>query len=120
MSPRPAGRKTAPSSFRAAVPMGHKGPAIVYPFDPATILGKRPRQFVRGTLNGVAFDGEIGFRRRVHYTCVPDDLLAAAKVTPGDDADVTIAPREPSPEELEEKPSLVWARLVRPAKPEKR
>jgi hypothetical protein len=99
-------------SFKAAVPMGHKGPAIVYPFDPAEVLGPRPRQFVRGTLNGAAFEGEIGCRRRVHYTCVPADLLAAAKVTPGDVADVTIEPREPSPEELAERPPLVWARMV--------
>ena len=55
---------------------GHKGIALVFPFDPNAKWGAR--HFVAGTLNGVRFEGEIGFRRRAFSTLLDDELLAAA------------------------------------------
>jgi hypothetical protein len=103
-----------PKAHRVTAPVldGHKGPAIVWPFDPATVFGARPRQFVEGTMNGVAFVGEIGFRRRVHYTCVPEGLLEAAGVAPGAAAEFVVSAREPTTEDLATPSNLVWARLV--------
>ena len=107
--------------LKAEVRMGHKGPAIVWPFDPGREWPGRARHFVRGTMNGAPFEGEIGFRRRVFYTVVPDDLLAAAKVVPDAVVDVVVEAREPTPEEAAARPKLVGARLLaRPAKKAKR
>ena len=103
--------------FQAEVRMGHKGPAIVLPFDPMVICGEQTRYFVAGTLNGCPFEGEIGFRRRVFYSVLPDDLLDAAGLVPGDTAEVVMEPRTPTPDELKEVPKLASSRLVqRPPK----
>lgn len=91
---------------------GHKGVALVFPFDPGTKWGKRARHFVEGTLNGVRFNGEIGFRRRVFYTLLDDELMAAAGLAAGDEADVTVAPREGDEADLATPANLVWSRLA--------
>ncbi len=91
---------------------GHKGIALVFPFDPAAKWGKRVRQFVSGTLNGVRFDGEIGFRRRVFYTLIDDELLSAAGLTAGAVAEVTVSPRDGDACDLAAPANLVWSRLA--------
>lgn len=96
---------------------GHKGTALVFPFDPAAKWGKRARHFVGGTLNGVSFKGEIGFRRRVFYTLLDDELMAAAGASAGDEADIVVAPREGDDADLASPANLVWSRLAAPAKP---
>ena len=96
---------------------GHKGTALVFPFDPAVKWGKRTRHFVGGTLNGVRFAGEIGFRRRVFYTLIDDELLAAAGVSAGDEAEVVVVPREGDEADLATPANLVWSRLAAPVKP---
>jgi hypothetical protein len=98
--------------FRGLIEMGHKGPAVCYPFDPAAAWGPHARFFVRGTLNGCRFEGEIGYRRRRFYTLLDDELLGAAGLSPDDVADVVVELRVPRPEELAEKPNLTWGRLA--------
>jgi hypothetical protein len=99
-----------PKKFSTTVELGHKGPALVFPFDPAELWGKRARHFVKGTLDGCAFEGEIGYRRRVHYTCLDEELMRAAKLAPGDPVEVTITPREPGEADLEADARMAWTR----------
>ena len=56
-------------------------------------------------------EGEIGFRRRVHYMLLDEALLKKTRLAPGDLALFILEPREPSEKELKEKPGLAWARL---------
>ncbi|HKD99746.1 MAG TPA: DUF1905 domain-containing protein [Planctomycetota bacterium] len=116
--------RTKTERFRAPVHPGHKGPAIVVPFDPDAVWGDRPRQFVAGTLNGCAFEGEIGFRRRVFYTLLDDRLLRAAKLAAGDVVEVVMTPREAGEAERARKLRLAWSRpageeMLRPAEEER-
>ena len=99
---------------------GHKGIALVFPFDPAVKWGKRARHFMSGTLNGVRFEGEIGFRRRVFYTLIDDELLSAAGLKAGAVAEVTVSPREGDARDLAAPANLVWSRLAQPPMRRKR
>jgi hypothetical protein len=102
--------------FEAPVRMGHKGPAVVFPFEPRVVWGERDRYFVRGTLNGVAVEGEIGFRRGVYYALVDDETLAAARIVPGDTATLALAIRPQDESDPKKAPPLVALRLA-PASP---
>ena len=93
-------------TFRAEIEEGHKGAAYVLPFDPVEAWGARPRHFVRGTLNGCAFDGEIGFRRGRYFSVVEDAFFAAAGVSAGDQVEIRITSREQSPGDAAERPYL--------------
>lgn len=97
--------------LKLAVHEGHKGMALVFPFDPSKKWGKRARHFVSGTLNGVNFVGEIGFRRRAFYTLLDDELLTTAGLSAGEIADVTVAPRDGDAFDLATPANLVWSRL---------
>lgn len=96
--------------------MGHKGPAIVFPFEPRVLWGERDRYFVLGTLNGIAVEGEIGVRRGVHYALVDDETLAAARIVPGDTATWALAIRPQNDSDPKKAPPLVSLRLA-PATP---
>lgn len=96
---------------------GHKGTALVFPFDPGAKWGKRARYFVEGTLSDVRFVGEIGFRRRVFYTLLDDELMAAAGVSAGKQAEVVVSPRAGDEADLATPANLVWSRLAGPEKP---
>lgn len=107
--------------FATAVESGHKG--LVYiriPFDPSVTWDVRPRHFVRGSLNGCAFEGEVGFRRRKFYMLLDEELQRAAKLSPGDNVEVAVEPREPGEEESSSKPGLAWGRLASGAPPRPR
>jgi hypothetical protein len=100
--------------FEAKVFEGHMELiAIHVPLDPALFWGKQPRYFVKGTVQKCRLEGEIGFRRRVHYMLLDQALLKKTRLAPGDLALFTLEPREPSEKELKEKPGLAWARLVK-------
>jgi predicted DNA-binding protein (MmcQ/YjbR family) len=96
-------------TVKARVEDGHKGPAIVWPRHPDEAFGARERHFVRGTLNGVAFEGEIGTKRGVHYTCTPPALLTAAGVAPGADVEIRVEARDAGPGDPSDAPSLASA-----------
>ena len=106
--------------LKLTIQAGHKGVALLFPFDPAVKWGKRPRHFVRGTLNGVQFLGEIGFRRRVFYTLLDDELLSVAALKEGDAVEVIVVPREATPDDLATPANLVWSRLGVARKPRAR
>lgn len=114
------GSSTKTMKWAATVEQGHKGCAIVLPFDPDSTWGARPRHFVRGTLNGVPIDAEIGLRWKRHFTVVGDDLLAALELAPGDVVAVALRPRAPNDLDPPEAPRLPGVRITatrRRAKP---
>lgn len=108
--------------FRAEVEEGHKGTAICLPFDPAEAWGARPRHFVRGTIDGCPFAGEIGHRRGRFYTLLDPMLMHAAGVRPGDVVPIALRPREASARDLAEAPRLAssWLELAARRSPVKR
>lgn len=102
--------------FATQVELGHKGCALVLPFDPAAAWGRRARHFVRGTLNGVPVEAEIGKRWGRHFSCLDDDLLEALELRPGDTIAVAFAPRERNELDAPQAPKLPGARIVVGAK----
>jgi hypothetical protein len=70
---------------------------IRMPFDPSEAWGKKQRHYIRGTLNGVEFEGSLGSRGGAWYFPVNKALQQKAKAGPGDDVHVVIEPSE-SPE----------------------
>ena len=107
--------------FSTPVEAGHKGLFYIrIPFDPSVTWDVRTRHFVRGTLNGRAFEGEVGFRRSKFYMLLDEELLRGAKLAPGVIVEIAMAPREPGEEELSSKPGLAWGRLAGSAAPRPR
>lgn len=88
--------------FKAELEAGHKGAALIVPFDPEEVwgvaprpvasktYGKRPGHIVQGRLNGHSFEGWIGHRWRRFFILVDEDLQDAAGLTIGDIVDVSI------------------------------
>jgi hypothetical protein len=79
--------------FEAAIETGHRGCAIIVPFDPASAWGRRARHFIRGTIHGARYEAEIGFRWGRCFVVVGDDVLASRSLRPGDAARVTMTSR---------------------------
>lgn len=91
--------------FRAELLTGHKGAAVLVPFDPAKAWGSRPVRvasaayglrpghLIRASLNGHAFDGWIGHRWGNFFILVDPRLQKAAGVEVGDMVEVAVAPR---------------------------
>jgi hypothetical protein len=94
-------------AFTAELEMGHKGAAVIVPFDPEETwgigpvpvasreYGERPGWPVRGALNGRAFDGWIGHRWGRFFVLVPAALQRAAGVRPGDLCACALSPAAP-------------------------
>jgi uncharacterized protein DUF1905 len=98
--------------FATEVELGHKGCAIVLPFDPAAAWGRRARHFVRGTLNGVPVEAEIGKRWGRFFSCLDDDLLAALELAPGGVVAVSFEPRERNELDAPQAPKLPGVRIA--------
>jgi hypothetical protein len=89
-----------PERFRGEILEGHKGCAVEVPFDPARRFGiekarLRPGRFghrVRGTVNGVAFDGAIVPRMKRFWLELDAATLKRAKLAAGDTASVALEP----------------------------
>jgi hypothetical protein len=91
--------------FRAELLTGHKGAAVIVPFDPEKVWGAKPRQvaspaygkrpghLVKGTINGHAFEGWIGCRWGRFFILVDEEIQEAAGVSVGDTVDVAVEPR---------------------------
>jgi hypothetical protein len=103
----PRRRAAAPAvTFEAVLEDGHKGAAVIVPFDPqerwglpprpvaSATYGVRPGHVVRGTLNGTAFEGWIGNRWGRFFVLVDERLRKAAGAAVGGTVRVTLAPRE--------------------------
>lgn len=93
----------AKREFRAVVEAGHKGPAIIVPFDPATVFGAAPIPMpffgttipgfpVRVTVGETSADTWIGRRWKRHFILAQGPL---AGLRPGQEVDVVVAPRAP-------------------------
>lgn len=83
--------------LQAEILAGHKGAALLVPFDPEEVWGIAPAQvselpggkqgwLVRGSLAGTSWG------RR--FVLTPKELLARAKVRVGETVEVTLAPRK--------------------------
>jgi len=92
------------AKFKAEILMGHKGAAVIVPFDPEEVWGIAPKKvsdipggkegfLVRGTLAGTKFEGWIGKRWGRRFVLTDEQLLARAKVMVGDTVEVVLAPR---------------------------
>jgi len=90
--------------FESVLESGHKGAAVVVPFDPGQIWGREPVEIatpvygkalghpVRGTIAGVAFEGWIGRRWGRFFILVDEDLRRRAGISTGSPVTVSIAP----------------------------
>lgn len=92
------------AKFEAEILMGHKGAAVLVPFDPEEVWGIPARKvsdlpggkeghLVRGTIAGTKFEGWIGKRWGRRFVLTPKELLARAKVRVGDAVEVVLSPR---------------------------
>lgn len=97
--------------FEAAIEPGHKGCAIILPFDPATAWGRRARHFVRGSFHGARYEAEVGHRWGRWFIVVGDDLLASLSLRPGDTARVTMTSRPRNVLDAPDAPRLPSIRL---------
>jgi hypothetical protein len=93
--------------FKTKIETGERGRVfITMPFVPSDKWGKKPRHFVKGTINGVAFSGSLGSRGGIHFMPVNKDLQSEAAISPGDAVTVIIEPQGAAaasdlPEDLE-------------------
>jgi len=87
--------------FEAELIQGHKGVTVVIvPFDPEQKWSQKPVRLdprregwlIRGTANGVRFDGYIGYRWNRFFIIIERDLREAAKVSVGDVLTMVIEP----------------------------
>ncbi len=103
---KPKAPRAAPKSarFAAEIQQGHKGAALILPFDPELVWGLAPSPvseapggkrgwLVRGTLAGTRFEGWIGTRWGRHFVLTDAELCARAGVKVGDTVDVVLEPR---------------------------
>jgi hypothetical protein len=104
--PRPAARKTAAQaeqSFHAQILDGHKGAAVIVPFDPAKIWHVEPAAvpapwktgyLVSGKMNRTGFDGWIGNRWGRNFILVDEALLKKTHTNIGDVVRMSVSPRK--------------------------
>jgi hypothetical protein len=86
--------------FRGPLEEGHKGRAVIVPFDPEREWGLKPSKVlletrgwaVRGTMNGAPFTGAIGLRWGRWFVRTDAALERAAGIAPGDLVDVVVEP----------------------------
>ncbi|HET6162559.1 MAG TPA: DUF1905 domain-containing protein [Planctomycetota bacterium] len=107
-----ATKAAAPLRFDAVVERGHKGCAFVLPLAPGTRAAPRGRWFVRGTVAGARFEGEVGLRWGRYFMCVDDESLRALGLAEGDTARVTMRRRAPNDLDPPKLPRLPGVRLV--------
>ncbi len=87
--------------FKAELIEGHKGvTAVVVPFDPEAVWRQKPVKLdprrdgwlVKGTVNGVRFDGYIGHRWKRYFILINSELREAAKASVGDTLSLVVEP----------------------------
>jgi hypothetical protein len=91
--------------FETELLSGHKGCAVIVPFDPRELwgieptmvpsaeYGKRPGHLVAATINGHRFEGWIGNRWGRFFILVSDELQDSAGVAVGDIVTMEVTPR---------------------------
>lgn len=91
---------TKRATFTGVVVEGHKGAALEVPFDPRERWDLEPVRLrpgrnghaVSGTIDGVSFRSYIVPRMRRFWLELDEDVLARAKVEPGESVKIVIAP----------------------------
>jgi|RhiMethySRZTD1v2_1073278.scaffolds.fasta_scaffold1369365_2 hypothetical protein len=90
--------------FKAEILMGHKGAAVIVPFDPEEVWGIAPSKvsdvpggkqgfLVRGTLAGTRFQGWIGQRWGRRFVLTDGELLEKSGAKVGDTVELVLEPR---------------------------
>lgn len=92
-------------TFETMIEAGERGRVfITFPFDPASVWGKKQRHYVKGTLNGTPFQGSLGIRDGQHFMPLNKDLQKSAGLSPGDQVKVVVeadeAQRRDFPDDL--------------------
>ena len=91
--------------FRAEILDGHKGPAVIVPFDPAKTWNAEPAKvpapwksgyLVKGKMNEKAFEGWIGNRWGRSFILVDEGLQGRMRAKVGDVVTVAVVPRNAS------------------------
>jgi hypothetical protein len=113
----------ARARFEAELVEGHKGVTVVLvPFDPERAWSRKPMRLagrrhgwlVRGTLDGVAFDGYIGERWGRFFIIVERALQKAAAISIGEPVVLVV---EPTTDQLVlERAILLSKRTTQPKK----
>jgi hypothetical protein len=67
---------------------------VTIPFAPNDKWGKKPRHFVKGTINTTAFNGSLGSRGGSYFFPVNKELQDQAAIGPGDAVTVVIEPQD--------------------------
>jgi len=92
-----------PEKFKTTIESGERGRVfITIPFVPNDKWGKKPRHFVKGTIQGVEFKGSLGARDGAYFMPVSKQLQSDADVGPGDTVSVVIEADTASTSELPE------------------
>jgi len=100
--------------FTAEILDGHKGPAVIVPFDPAKIWNMEPAQvpapwktgyLIKGTMNRTPFESWIGHRWGRSFILVDEALQKRMRARVGDVVTIAVKPRrsakKPQPGEAE-------------------
>lgn len=89
--------------FHAEILGGHKGAAVIVPFDPAKTWNLEPTDvpapwrkgyLVQGTINRSRFEGWIGRRWGRNFILVDEALLKRTRTSIGDVVSLSVSPRE--------------------------
>ena len=96
-------RTKAKQEFHAEILNGHKGAAVIVPFDPAKIWEVEPAALpnpwksgflVQGKMNQTAFEGWIGHRWRRNFILIDKALLRRMRASIGDVVLISVTPRD--------------------------
>lgn len=72
----------------------HGDVRLVLPFDPDEQWGRRRGHYVRGTLNGITFEGAVEELSGVAFVAVSRELRVQAEATVGDRVHVVLEPKD--------------------------
>lgn len=87
--------------FSGVLQDGQKGCAVLVPFDPAVRCGTRSETLVRGrrghavraSIARISFESAIVARSKRFWPLVGEDLVASARLRPGEAIEVGVEPR---------------------------
>lgn len=79
--------------FEPKVEAGERGRVfITIPFDPSEEWGAKSRHYVKGTINGVPFEGSLGAKKGVFIMPLNKEIQSKTGATPGEKIKVVMEP----------------------------
>ena len=105
--------------FESELELGHKGSAVIVPFDPAELWKTTPEpvpapwklgHLVKGSINKRRFEGWIGKRWGRFFIIIDEELQTSAGIAPGDTVQVEIEPRAKAKAKSSAKPAAQRAK----------